>query len=75
MCALLALLHRTEVKRILEWCKVHSEYRSYGYLFLLSYIFLLRLPSEGLPAAKGNGHGAARVFIEGDTLVMALARG
>jgi hypothetical protein len=40
----------------------------------LTYVFLLRLPSEALPARKGSGNGQSRLSLTNDTLVLLLHR-
>ena len=65
---------RLLVEQIVDWCDQRLEYRRFGYLFLLAYTFLLRLPSEALPASKGKGVGASRVYLEDDCLVLKLQR-
>ncbi len=68
------LRHRAQVERMLQWCTLHVEYAKFGALFLLTYAFLLRLPSEALPVKAGRrGHGN-RLFVEGDSIVLVLAR-
>ena len=46
----------------------------YAYLFLLTYAFLLRLPSEALPVKVGPCEGRATLALVGDKLVLKLAR-
>jgi hypothetical protein len=72
---------RQKVEEMLVWCDANPEsleLRSYATLFLFSYCFLLRGPSEALPAvASGHGHEActdAALNIEKDSLVLALKR-
>ena len=65
---------RLLVEQIVDWCDQRFEYRRFGYLFLLAYTFLLRLPSEAAPASKGKGVGASRVYLEDDCLVLKLQR-
>ena len=67
-------IQRELVEKIVEWCEEREEYRRFGYLYLFAYIFLLRLPSEALPAAKGRNSGTSRLFQEGDSLVLELDR-
>ncbi len=67
-------LQRETVAKIVDWCEQRPAYRSHGYLYLLSYIFLLRLPSEGLPATGGKANGTSPLYKEGDSLVLELQR-
>ena len=62
------------VERILKWCLDAGEHMRYAMLFLMSYIFLLRMPSEALPAVAGRGAGQARLYRDGDGIVLKLAR-
>eukprot|EP00973_Karenia_brevis_P011534 1560107-Karenia_brevis.AAC.1 len=41
-------------------------------LFLFAYIFLLRVPSEAIPAR--HGVGSSKVYIENDELVLELEK-
>ena len=72
---------RHQVEEMLAWCAVNPDQRelcSYALLFLFSYSFLLRGPSEALPAVVGgHGHVActnSMLSIEGDQLVLILKR-
>ena len=69
---------RQKVEDMLVWTDANEELRSYALLFLLSYSFLLRTPSEALPAISGiNGRelGSNSVlFRSGDQLVLILHR-
>ena len=64
---------REMIERLLEWCKTRPEFRRFGFLFL-TYVFLLRLPSEALPARKGCGNGQSRLSLQDDSLVLLLHR-
>ena len=65
---------REMIERLLAWCKTRPEFRRFGFLFLLTYVFLLRLPSEALPARKGCGNGQSRLSLQNDSLVLLLHR-
>ena len=56
------------------YCREHTQYKRYGLLFLLTYVFLLRLPSESLPAVVGASDSQTSVILEGDTITLALKR-
>ena len=62
------------MERILEHCALQPELQVFGMLFLLAYAFCLRLPSEALPVVKGIGEGQARLFREGEHIVLVLRR-
>ena len=70
----LVCMHRDVVEKLLDACEASPDLRCYGYLFLFAYTFLLRLPSEGLPATKGKFGGTSRLFRDGDTIVLELQR-
>ena len=55
---------------MLQWYRSNPENESFGALFLLSYVFLLRLPSEALPVRIGKGG----LHMEGDALVLELEK-
>lgn len=67
-------VERELIERILGWCQTRPEYRRFGFLFLFTYVFLLRLPSEALPARKGSGNGQSRLALTDGTLVLLLHR-
>ena len=48
---------RKQVKEMQEWADANEEYLRYAWLFLLAYVFLLRVPSEALPAVAGKVFG------------------
>ena len=59
---------------MLSFQSAHGGIDEYGMLYLLAYAFLLRLPSEALPAAVGRGGGQSSLYREGDNLVLELKR-
>ena len=64
------LCFRKQVEQMLQWIARNQAYTKFAALFLLCYVFLLRLPSEALPARLGKGS----LHLEGDQLVLNLAR-
>ena len=61
------------VEKIKVWCDGWGgmfEWSRMGLLFLLTYAFLLRLPSEALPMTTGSNG----LHMEGDSLVLVLPR-
>ena len=70
-------LRRHIVEKLVQLAKKEGDSRS-ALLYLMAYAFLLRVPSECLPATKGNnGLGQARgniIHQEGDTMVLTLAK-
>jgi len=67
-------IQRPLVERILDWCEAHEGYRAFGYLYLCSYVFLLRLPSEALPIVKEASEAKASLALVDGSLVLALKR-
>ena len=63
---------RQKVEDMIAWCGEHDVFAAYMDLFLLAYCFLLRLPSEALPAAAGENSGPSSLFMEDGKLVLAL---
>ena len=68
------LWNRVQVEKMLEWAKARPELARFGTLFLFAYAFLLRLPSEALPAVKGLQGGQASCYRDGETVVLELQR-
>ena len=66
--------NRDMLELIVRWCQRRPKFRRFGQLFLLAYAFLLRLPSEALPAAAGPGSGQASLYTDGDQIVLELKR-
>ena len=63
---------------MLAWSADIEEARKYALLFLFSYSFLLRTPSEALPAVAGTdgreGGSNSVLFKDGEQLVLILRR-
>jgi hypothetical protein len=73
------VMTRQMVEEMLAWSELHTEMRLHALLFLFSYSFLLRTPSEALPAVVGfDGCPTASnsmVFKgDGESLVLVLRR-
>jgi len=71
--------------QVLSWCRkaaeepssrvqVQGDVMSYALLYLVTYVFMLRLPSEALPLRMGNVGGQACIYREDGELVVKLAR-
>ena len=67
-------LRRKIVEKLLQLSTARPEWEPYGLLFLLAYVFLLRLPSEALPLAVGPAYGQSVVELSDDKLVLHLAK-
>lgn len=61
---------RAMVEKIVEHCNATAGMQKIGLLFLTTYCFLLRLPSEALPIRIGS----QGLSMQGDMLVLNLAR-
>ena len=71
-------IRRALLEAIVMYCSSRSELKAYGILFLMAYIFLLRVPSEALSAIISKtgprvGHQAV-LAREGEDLVLHLRR-
>ncbi len=62
------------MEQMLVWSESRPEYRRMALLWLFTYAFLLRLPSEALPAVAGTCSSAVVLSREGDLLRLSLAR-
>ena len=67
-------LCRQQVVEILRFCKENRQYQRYAMLYLFTYIFLLRLPSEALPATIGESEGQTSVLLSTDEITIVLKR-
>ena len=67
-----------KVEAMVVWSAEHTESQRYALLFLFAYTFLLRTPSEAVPAVAGaigvETGSNAEVFLENDSLVLVLKR-
>ena len=63
-------IQRALLERVVDYCSKDDDLRIYGWLYLFSYCFLLRLPSEALPVQIGMDG----LHTEGDTIVLILAK-
>ena len=65
---------RHAVAKIMRWAALNKECQTVAFLYLLAYVFLLRLPSEALVARAGRDCGQSSVYLEADELVIVLKR-
>lgn len=69
-------MRRSVLEDVVDYCSKAPDLQSYSLLFLMAYIFLLRVPSEALPTVlskTGPKQGAQSVLLlEGDELVLYL---
>ena len=65
---------RERVEQMMAWCEGKEHFESLALLFLLAYVFLLRLPSEALPVTAGSESGQSSLFRDGETVVLELKR-
>ena len=54
--------------------RANQHYRIYALLYVITYVFLLRLPSEALPIKAGRNPGENCIFEEEGDLVLQLCR-
>ena len=74
-CAVFAA--REMLERMMLWSLSYWQYTRHRALFLFTYAFLLRLPSEALPVVCGRvsgDNGQARLYKGDNTLVLTLER-
>ena len=68
------------VRQLLLACGGHAVELKWGMLYLLAYVFMLRLPSEALPVVRGciglanNSEYSSMVYIDGEHLCLKLKR-
>ena len=73
-------IRRKRVEEMMRWARSHSEWRDHTLLFLMTYVFLLRMPSEALPmvVAGGDWQAVAKSVVTMDwskgQLVLQLSR-
>ena len=67
-------VRRQQLEDMVMWCGEREEMRRYVQLFVLTYAFLLRLPSEALPMAIGSCDGQSSLYKEDGALVLRLRR-
>ena len=71
---LFLLLCMAQVEAMLAYCRENPQYQRYGMLYLLAYVFLLRLPSEALPAVVGASDTQSSIILKDDILTVVLQR-
>ena len=59
---------------MLDYAEAHEEFKPYAFLYLFTYVFLLRLPSEALPAIAGGPgiEGHSVLECRGDKITVKL---
>ena len=53
-CHVASLADRPLVEQLVDACTASQHHNRYGILFVLTYAFLLRMPSEALPITAGG---------------------
>ena len=66
--------YREKLERIVMFCAGHPELKVYSWLFIVTYAFLLRLPSEALHIMTGDGDSQARLTRHGAQVRLHLRR-
>ena len=62
-------VRRKILEKIVEWCGQSDRFMIYAKLFIFTYAFMLRLPSEALPAIKGGQNVHSSLTKQGDKMV------
>ena len=62
------------IEQLMALAEQRAQLASVASLFLITYIFLLRLPSEALPLTVGQNTSTNEIFMDGGCLVVVLAR-
>ena len=65
-------IRRTTIQQIVQL--LEEDDARFAALFLVTYIFLLRLPSEALPITCGKDTSSHCLFLEDESLVLTLSR-
>ena len=63
---------RSDVEDLVVYCRRTPHMENFAALFVLTYAFLLRMPSEAIPMTAWCGD--ASLSLKSDTLVLSLAR-
>ena len=72
VCHVASRADRPLVEQLVDACAASQHHNRYGILFVLTYAFLLRMPSEALPITAG-GEGPCRLCQQGSALVLSQA--
>ena len=65
---------REKLEAVVAFCSKSKELECFAWLFIVTYAFLLRMPSEALPIVIGAGPGQAVLALSGDELTLRLER-
>ena len=68
-----ALCDRPVLEKLVDLCAASEEHAVYGILFVVTYAFLLRMPSEALPITAG-GVSPCSLCRQGSALALSLKR-
>ena len=67
-------MRQAQVEAMLTWALGNQDFMQFAALFLVSYIFLLRVPSEALPMRAGPVECHSFLVLDGDKLALILQR-
>ena len=67
-------IRRDPLEKLMIWGWANPSYGKFAKLWLFTHAFLLRLPSEALPAFAGPRDHQSSVFLEGDAILLGLRR-
>ena len=62
------------LEQLVAACGATPQQSTHAKLYVLAYAFLLRVPSEALPATAGRSSGPCSLYREGEQLVLELSR-
>ena len=65
---------RETIEKLVTFADEVTQHSQAALLFLVTYIFLLRLPSEALALTIGAESSSQTIFLEDGQLVLVLAR-
>ena len=67
-------IRKDVIMKIVELAKSDRKIQRVAVLYTITYIFLLRLPSEALKLTAGQDSSPCHIFLDDDELVVVLAR-
>jgi hypothetical protein len=67
-------IRRELIEKIVKLAKTDRKIQRMAVLYVITYIFLLRLPSEALKLTAGQDSSPCEIFLDNDKLVIVLAR-
>ena len=62
------------LEKVVKWCVKNRKYTRHAVLYVITYAFLLRLPSEALPLTAGGECSQSRLSVDADSVTIVLQR-